>query len=64
MIEIEKAVKIAFNKEKKSEITVQLSFPHSFIYSFDRSFTCSFFLPFIHSQTYHLCKRNPLQKCC
>ena len=72
MIEIEKAVKIAFNKEKKSAITV-VFFSHFFI----DSFVHSFFLSSFHSFTtnlpgnrndivwsLHLCKRNPLQKCC
>ena len=72
MIEIEKAVKIAFNKEKKLAITV-VFFSHSFI----DSFVHSFFLSSFHSFTtnlpgnrndivwsLHLCKRNPLQKCC
>ena len=76
MIEIEKAVKIAFNKEKKSAISV-VFFSHSFIYSFICSFVHSFFLSSFHSFTtnlpgnrndivwsLHLCKRNPLQKCC
>ena len=53
MIEIEKAVKIAFNKEKKSAITV-VFFSHSFIDSFICSFIRSFFLPFIHSQQTYL----------
>ena len=84
MIEIEKAVKIAFNKEKKSAITVVFfshsfidSFIHLFVRSFVRSFVHSFFLSSFHSFTtnlpgnrndilwsLHLCKRNPLQKCC
>ena len=76
MIEIEKAVKIAFNKEKKSAITV-VFFSHSFIDSFICSFVHSFFLSSFHSFTtnlpgnrndivwsLHLRKRNPLQKCC
>ena len=57
MIEIEKAVKIAFNKEKKSAITVVFfshSFIDSFICSFVRSFIRSFFLPFIHLQQTYL----------
>ena len=75
MIEIEKAVKIAFNKEKKSAITV-VFFSHSFIDSFICSFVHSFFLSSFYSFTtnlpgnrndivwsLHLCKRNPLQKC-
>ena len=76
MIEIEKAVKIAFNKEKKSAITV-VFFSPSFIDSFICSFVHSFCLSSFHSFTtnlpgnrndilwsLHLCKRNPLQKCC
>ena len=61
MIEIEKAVKIAFNKEKKSAITVVFfshsfidSFICSFVRSFVRSFIRSFFLPFIHLQQTYL----------
>ena len=57
MIEIEKAVKIAFNKEKKSAITVVFfshsfidSFICSFVRSFVRSFVLSFFLSFIYNK--------------
>ena len=53
MIEIEKAVKIAFNKEKKSAIAVVFfshSFIDSFICSFVHSFFLSFFLSFIHNK--------------
>ena len=61
MIEIEKAVKIAFNKEKKSAITVVFfshsfidsficSFLRSFVRSFLRSFVLSFFFSFIYNK--------------